>query len=223
MDHAQSSAAPTQPPRCGTGPWHGRIRSVARTRRLPRACRGVLRGATGLPRSRVGASRFLVRVDQRCASARRHLGFRRPVPFRWARRPSSASRAQGQRGCGHPSASGRSWIECCRGPRRRGADWRRSGRSSSDEHDLLEPAFAVSAVEVRLHNTTLYNSLFRFDDDLLVNMHAYGAVAAQSPVMHLRRISGGRLFPHYMRSFERVWDEATPHAIEPDAANRAAA
>lgn len=76
----------------------------------------------------------------------------------------------------------------------------------------LAPAFGVPGVEVRLHATTLYNSIFRFDDDLLVNMHAYGAVAATSPVMHVRRIAGGRLFPHYMESFERVWDEAEPLA-----------
>ena len=69
-------------------------------------------------------------------------------------------------------------------------------------------------MEVRFHETTLYNSIFRFDDDLLVNMHAYGAVAAKSPVMHVRRIAGGRLFPHYMASFERVWDEAEPLAVE---------
>lgn len=74
----------------------------------------------------------------------------------------------------------------------------------------VQPAFEVPGVEVRLHRTTLYNSIFRFDDDLLVNMHAYGAVAAKSPVMHVRRIAGGRLFPHYMESFDRVWDDAQP-------------
>jgi hypothetical protein len=79
----------------------------------------------------------------------------------------------------------------------------------------LAPAFGVPGVEVRLHATTLYNSIFRFDDDVLVNMHAYGAVAATSPVMHVRRIAGGRLFAHYMESFERVWDEAEPLAVKP--------
>jgi transcriptional regulator with XRE-family HTH domain len=74
----------------------------------------------------------------------------------------------------------------------------------------MQPAFDVPGLEVRLHETTLYNSIFRFDDDLLVNMHVYGAVAAKSPVMHVRRIAGGRLFPHYMTSFERVWDAARP-------------
>lgn len=76
----------------------------------------------------------------------------------------------------------------------------------------LEPAFGVPGVEVRLHATTLYNSIFRFDDDVLVNTHAYGAVAAKSPVMHIRRIAGGRLFDHYTASFESVWETAEPLA-----------
>lgn len=68
----------------------------------------------------------------------------------------------------------------------------------------------VSGVEVRTHATTLYNSLFRFDQDLLVNGHAWGAPAGQSPVLHLRRVPGGRTWDHYMRSFETVWSAARP-------------
>lgn len=74
----------------------------------------------------------------------------------------------------------------------------------------MQPAFDARGVDARVHETTLYNSIFRFDDDVLVNTHAYGAVAAKSPVMHVRRIAGGRLFSHYMESFERVWEEAGP-------------
>jgi len=75
----------------------------------------------------------------------------------------------------------------------------------------------VPGCEVRLHETILYNSLYRFDDDLLVNMHVYGAPAPQNPVMHLRRVPGGRLFDHYMSSFDSVWTQATPLAahLEP--------
>lgn len=74
----------------------------------------------------------------------------------------------------------------------------------------LEDAFGVPGLEVRLHTTTLYNSIFRYDDDMLVNMHTFGAPAAQSPVLHLRRIPGGRLFDHYLKSLERVWERARP-------------
>ena len=82
----------------------------------------------------------------------------------------------------------------------------------------LRPLFDVAGVELRLHDTTLYNSIFRVDDDMLVNMHTYGAQAAQSPVMHVRRMAGGRLFPHYLDSFERVWTQGWSLRAEPPAA-----
>jgi transcriptional regulator with XRE-family HTH domain len=73
----------------------------------------------------------------------------------------------------------------------------------------LRPAFDAPGVQIRLHETTLYNSIYRFDDELLVNIHAYGATASQSPVLRMRRIAGGRLFDHYMASVERVWESAS--------------
>jgi hypothetical protein len=73
----------------------------------------------------------------------------------------------------------------------------------------LQDAFSAPGVELRFHATTLYNSIYRFDDDMLVNIHVYGAPAAHSPVLHLRRLPGGQLFDHYQASFERVWEQAT--------------
>jgi hypothetical protein len=68
----------------------------------------------------------------------------------------------------------------------------------------LREAIDAPGVELRFHATTLY----RFDDDMLVNAHVYGAPAAHSPV-HLRRLPGGQLFDHYQASFERVWEQAS--------------
>ncbi|WP_326568048.1 helix-turn-helix transcriptional regulator [Amycolatopsis rhabdoformis] len=68
----------------------------------------------------------------------------------------------------------------------------------------------LDGVEVRTHGEILYNSLYRFDDDLLVNGHAFGALAGQSPVMHLQRRPDGHMWEHYMRSFERTWDLGVP-------------
>lgn len=67
-----------------------------------------------------------------------------------------------------------------------------------------------AGIEARKHGSTLYASLFRFDDQLLVNPHALGAPAGHSPMMHVNRIPGGRLFAHYMESFERTWQAAKP-------------
>ncbi len=65
-------------------------------------------------------------------------------------------------------------------------------------------------VDVRLHSTTLYNSLYRFDDELLVNAHVYGFPAAHAPVLHLRKLSAGVLFDTYAESFKKVWAGARP-------------
>jgi hypothetical protein len=73
----------------------------------------------------------------------------------------------------------------------------------------LEPVLAEPEVSVRAHATTLYCSMFRFDDDLLANHHLLGAPANHSPVVHLRRLVGGRLFDHHTKSFERVWSSAS--------------
>ncbi|MFI6026384.1 multiprotein-bridging factor 1 family protein [Amycolatopsis magusensis] len=74
----------------------------------------------------------------------------------------------------------------------------------------LADVLHLEGVEVRTHGTILYNSLYRFDDQLLVNGHAHGALAGQNPVMHLKRLPDGQMWQHYMRSFERVWSVGVP-------------
>lgn len=72
------------------------------------------------------------------------------------------------------------------------------------------PLFRLPGVEFRLHSTTLYNSLYRADDEMLVNGHVYGVGAYLAPVMHLQRIPGGELFETYAQSIERIWESARP-------------
>ena len=61
-------------------------------------------------------------------------------------------------------------------------------------------------VEIRLHNTVLYNSIYRADDQLFVNQHAYGLPASHSPVFCFRASNNGDMPTAYLSSFERVWD-----------------
>lgn len=68
----------------------------------------------------------------------------------------------------------------------------------------------LPGVQIRIHRTVLYASLFRFDDSMMVNTHTYGAYAARSPVLHLRRVPGGQLFDYYDRAYERVWATGEP-------------
>jgi hypothetical protein len=75
---------------------------------------------------------------------------------------------------------------------------------------LYRPLRAISSVQFRLHSTVLYNSIYRSDDELLVNQHAYGVPAARAPVYHLRATDSGDMFQCYLTSFDRVWADAVP-------------
>jgi hypothetical protein len=68
----------------------------------------------------------------------------------------------------------------------------------------------VDGITVALHSTTLYNSIYQFDDEMLVNPHVFGFPAAHAPTLHLRRLPGGDLFDLYADSFDRIWSTAKP-------------
>ncbi|GAA2458340.1 DUF5919 domain-containing protein [Streptomyces pulveraceus] len=72
------------------------------------------------------------------------------------------------------------------------------------------PLAGVPGIELRTHGTTLYNSVYRADDQMLVNAHMWGINAYGAPVWHLRRHGDGGLFDTYVRSFDAVWESARP-------------
>ncbi|MEU0691758.1 XRE family transcriptional regulator [Streptomyces uncialis] len=72
------------------------------------------------------------------------------------------------------------------------------------------PLIGIDGVEVRRHGTTLYNSLYRADDQMLVNAHTWGVNAYGAPVWHLRRIGASGMFDTYASSFDAVWEAARP-------------
>ncbi|MEU6740516.1 XRE family transcriptional regulator [Streptosporangium sandarakinum] len=63
----------------------------------------------------------------------------------------------------------------------------------------------VEGIEIRLHRTVLYNSIYRADDSLLVNLHAYGTRASEAPVIYLAGTENGNAATTYLDSFECVW------------------
>jgi hypothetical protein len=69
---------------------------------------------------------------------------------------------------------------------------------------------SLDRCEVRLHDTTLYSSLFRYDDHLLINPHIFGQPASANPLFHLKRVEANGWFDNYVRSFEAVWTGARP-------------
>ena len=71
----------------------------------------------------------------------------------------------------------------------------------------------MAGVEARTHSTTLYCSIYRGDEEMLVNTHLYGQAGHMMLLVHLRRVPGAELFASYQASFERVWALARP--LEP--------
>ncbi|MGN9774841.1 XRE family transcriptional regulator [Micromonospora sp. H33] len=88
-------------------------------------------------------------------------------------------------------------------------------RNVMQYYDRLQ---GVKGVEVRHHETTLYNSVYRFDDEMLVNAHILGFPAPHAPVMHLRKLAGGDLFGTYADSFDRVMSASNPAWVKEVAA-----
>lgn len=72
------------------------------------------------------------------------------------------------------------------------------------------PLLRFPGIEIRTHGTTLYNSIYRADDQMLVNAHVWGMNAYAAPVWHLRGIEEGGMFGGYAESFEQVWRTANP-------------
>ncbi|MEV0811335.1 XRE family transcriptional regulator [Micromonospora sp. NPDC050200] len=88
-------------------------------------------------------------------------------------------------------------------------------RNVMQYYDRLQ---GVKGVEVRHHRTTLYNSIYRFDEEMLVNAHVLGFPAPHAPVMHLRKLAGGDLFGTYADSFDRVMSASDPAWVKEVAA-----
>ena len=78
---------------------------------------------------------------------------------------------------------------------------------------LLRPLVGMENVVLRVHRTTLYNSIYRADDEMLVNTHIYGLIASSAPVVHLRRAGASPMFSNYAESFEQVWSSARSYAV----------
>lgn len=64
-------------------------------------------------------------------------------------------------------------------------------------------------ISFHLHSTKMYNSIFRFDDEMLVTPHLYGQPGYMSPALHLRRVGPYGIFDNFALHFERVWATST--------------
>ncbi|ACZ00380.1 XRE family transcriptional regulator [Thermomonospora curvata] len=70
---------------------------------------------------------------------------------------------------------------------------------------FYRPLREIDGIAIRQHDTPLYTSIYRADDELMINPHIYGVPAAQAPVLHLRKVNTDDMADTYLDSFERVW------------------
>lgn len=72
------------------------------------------------------------------------------------------------------------------------------------------PLLNLPGFELRYQNMPLYNSIFRFDDEMLVTPHLYATPGSQAPMLHLRKLGAGGLFSRFASHFEAAWNVSTP-------------
>ncbi|MEU3009332.1 hypothetical protein [Nocardia asteroides] len=70
---------------------------------------------------------------------------------------------------------------------------------------MLGPLASTPGCTVGLHRTHLYNSVFRFDDMMLVTPYLVRARGYQHPALLLRRLSAHGIFESYADQFEQIW------------------
>ncbi|MBT8228241.1 MAG: helix-turn-helix transcriptional regulator [Dactylosporangium sp.] len=77
--------------------------------------------------------------------------------------------------------------------------------------NFCQPLHDVPGVEIGLHTVHLYNSVFRFDHQMIVTPHLYRARGYQHPALHLRELSQHGIFASFADQFEQVWQTTTPY------------
>jgi len=70
--------------------------------------------------------------------------------------------------------------------------------------------FDSPGVELRFQSAPLYNSIFRFDDQMLFTPHLFGKPGSSSPLFHLRRTGAYGMFDNLASHLESLWEATTP-------------
>ncbi|WP_052021229.1 hypothetical protein [Actinokineospora spheciospongiae] len=79
----------------------------------------------------------------------------------------------------------------------------------------LQPLIGHENFHLRYQDIPLYNSVFRFDDQMLVTPHLYATPGSAAPLLHLRNAQSEDLFARFAKHFEDVWVVAQPVGQNP--------
>ena len=84
----------------------------------------------------------------------------------------------------------------------------------------FEPLMDCPGFELRFQDIPLYNSVFRFDNDMFVTPHLYATPGASAPLLHLRRLGGSGMFSRFADHFDAIWATTSPYSGRPDLADQ---
>lgn len=76
---------------------------------------------------------------------------------------------------------------------------------------MLGELDSVSGCQVGLHSVHLYNSVFRFDDQMIVTPYLIRARGYQHTAFHLRRLSSHGIFSSFADQVEQLWGSVAPY------------
>ncbi|GAB2559735.1 DUF5919 domain-containing protein [Nocardia heshunensis] len=76
---------------------------------------------------------------------------------------------------------------------------------------MLGPLASTPGCSVGLHATHLYNSVFRFDSEMIVTPYLFRARGYQHTALYLRRLSPHGIFESFADQFEQLWGTTTPY------------
>lgn len=72
------------------------------------------------------------------------------------------------------------------------------------------PLAGLDNFQLRYQDIPLYNSVFRFDNEMLVTPHLYATPGSAAPLLHLRRQRDDDLFSRFQQHFDSVWTTTRP-------------
>ena len=74
--------------------------------------------------------------------------------------------------------------------------------------EAFAPLLECENADLRFQDAPLYNSVFRFDDQMLVTPHLYGMPGRSAPLLHLRRLGPSGVFSRFSAHFEGIWSDS---------------
>jgi hypothetical protein len=74
----------------------------------------------------------------------------------------------------------------------------------------FEPLRSCSNAELHFQTAPLYNSVYRFDDEMFVTPHLYATPGHSAPLMHFRRLGPNGVFSRFAAHYEGLWSDSRP-------------